>query len=322
MTTRFRVVDHSLTGQRFRTVSPASHQYMSAAQAALRSQLTGEQSNPFQSNYSNMPMNPTPGGSDGAAGIGAGVGLDNPAQYLQGGPNAGPGGLPGSTINDALGPGTELGARFRQSALGTAIADQLGSSHDPLRRFGGKSWNGLFGVGGQLSGRGRWSQWVSEGRHHGEHGWKVSGDLAAFASKLAKFFGVGIPESVPWFIHAGKKVQWTLEHPGMNLKYYGKLQSDFDPNQWVESPTVGRGGTVGYYPTATPEQSGGHATFSALMLNQLAEAWRRMQQQAHSPAGSDAAGGGGTSTAPERLFLHGMKHPFDWVAAPQWRAGG
>jgi hypothetical protein len=71
---------------------------------------------------------------------------------------------------------------------------------------------------------------------------------------------------------------------------------------------------AGYYPTATPEQHGGHAMSSALLLDTLAEVYRRMQQQAHSPAGSDAGAGAGTSAAPERLFLHGMKHWYDMVA--------
>ncbi len=320
MTTRFRVVDHAATGQRYRTVRlPGQNpQYMSAAQAALRSQLTGEQSNPFQSNFSPTPMNPTPGGgSDGASAVAAMAGL--PGRPSAFGTHKGRHGFPVPNIFNPIGPGTHLGSVLQMSDAGRLVAGEIGAQYP-----GPGGQLDPFAVGGRLYGRGTALQRVSTppGSDPNADHWVVPG-----------WDNYRIAAGAVWDTLSGKTsilpatYRRTLQDLGkLMVKVANKISKDpfpFAPDP-LEYP-VGPDGPVspspldpsvggaGYYPTMTPEQSGGHAMSSALLLDTLAEAYRRMQEQAHLPAGSDAGGGGGTSTAPERLFLHG-KHTFSWVA--------
>ncbi len=342
MTTRFRVVDHAATGHRYRTVRlPGQNpQYMSAAQAALRSQLTGEQSNPSKDNFSNPAMNPTPGGgSDGASAVAAMAGFPGKPAWL--GTHKNRYGISVPNIYNPIGPGTRLGSVLQQSDAGREFASLMN------QRRGGSdvgSYGNLFGVGARLSGRGTAGEWASQGYPTGEG--KSLADLASNVSsaydtlqvdraqyevlQAAGYFarhpgegaaadrGIAMDEAnLTWAQSVFRRAVWERSRPARDVasKWAGTIAgvvgSVLDPNpDWIISP-VGPGGD---YPTATPEQSGGHAMSSALLQDTLAEAWRRMKQQAHSPAGSVAGGGGGTSVAPERLFLHGMKHPYDWVA--------
>ncbi len=337
MTTRFRVVDHAATGQRFRTVSPASHQYMSAAQAALRSQLTGEQSNPSKSNFSPMPMTPTPGGgSDGASAVAAMAGL--PGRPSAFGTHKNRYGFDVSNMLDNPAAAyTELGAALQQSEGGRQVAAMIGAQYPGP---GSMSQLDPFAVGGRLYGRGTALQRVSGGKHWYSTALALAGSYADFQAGLAKAEAAGALGSVVGLatkryvspavaddpavfaaafsfgasVGAGHYLRGYIDTHRKGAKGTKGGTKEFDP--WSGN-LYGRradGGASGDMPTTTPEQSGGHAMSTALLLDTLAEALRRRQEQAHLPAGSDAGGGGGTSTAPERLFLHGMKHWYDMVA--------
>ncbi len=347
MTTRFRVVDHAATGHRYRTVRlPGQNpQYMSPAQAALRGQLTGEQSNPFQSNFSPMPMTPTPGGgSDGASAVAAMAGLaGRPSAF---GTHKNRYGFDVSNMLDNPAAAyTELGAALQQSEGGRQVAAMIGAQYPGP---GSMSQLDPFAVGGLLYGRGMWSQWASDpnqgtggtgptqnGQQRGRNDDKVQAIIEYGSMVFGEVFldavGGAILSALTWAPsdspirkkpHRGGRrggggAGGTSGGGGPGGASGGGAGGgtwEFDP--WSGN-LYGRradGGASGNYPTATPEHSGGHARSTALVLNQLAEALRRWQNQAHMPAGSDAGRGGGTSTAPERLFLHGMKHWYDVVA--------
>ncbi len=221
-------------------------------------------------------------------------------------------------IFSPLDPGTRLGSVLQMSDAGRLVAGHINAQH------GGASVSNPFGVGQLLYGRGMASQWVSES--YLDRFWRShetlrrdlhTGAKAVLTSSVSSLVGLtvatglkaaGAPAPV-----AGAVGWVAAAKTGVALGLY-LSNKEFDP--W-SGDFYGRradGGASGDMPTTTPEQSGGHAMSSALLLDTLAEAYRRMQQQAHSPAGPDAAAGGGSSTAPERLFLHGMKHPYDMVA--------
>ncbi len=356
MTTRFRVVDHAATGQRYRTVSPASHQYESPARAKIAAELAQGQPGKFDSTFGSIPWSPTGGGADVEGNLLAMAGLPGTPSAF--GTHKGRHGFPVPNIFNAIGPGTRLGSVLQMSDAGREFASLMNQ-----RRGGsdGGSYGNLFGVGGRLYGR-TWGtglvadpnngtggtggtgatsrrygnsdpqryggQGGTSGGYGGSHGagggpsgpptpgqgaaTHLLRDLKAEAEADAEVFS--------WGEHVAFPVGKAAAHLTMRgLSLLNKFKSLFEypvgPDGSVSpSPLDPSVGGAGYYPTMTPEQSGGHAMSSALLLDTLAEAYRRMQEQAHLPAGSDAGGGGGTSTAPERLFLHGMKHWYDAVA--------
>ncbi len=336
MTTRFRVVDHAATGQRYRTVSPASHQYESPARAKIAAELAQGQPGKFDSTFGSIPWSPTGGGADVEGNLLAMAGLPGTPSAF--GTHKGRHGFPVPNIFNAIGPGTLLGAVLQMSDAGREFASLMNQRRGGS---GGMSQRDPFGVGGRLYGRPTGNEAVSEGGGGGSEGTSGDGRPARMESEGEKDtyteFAVGVlvaagfeavAEGAATWRAASKFVKAGVTHIIAGAAGWGVSKGmsagggaggtsgteEFDP--WSGN-LYGRradGGASGNYPTATPEHSGGHARSTALVLNQLAEALRRWQNQAHMPAGSEAGGGGGTAMAPERLFLHGMKHWYDMVA--------
>ncbi len=141
---------------------------------------------------------------------------------------------------------------------------------------------------------------------------------------------VGLPLTDPPRAHWSPKdfvraVKWVMQVRGIiNAVIKRNMPPVFIPLHPIPTAyPVGPGGPVspspltpnaGYYPSGTGAEHSGHPHVSLLMGLALAEAVKRIGQQAHSPSGSESGEGAGTSTAPERMFLHGMKHWYDMVA--------
>ncbi len=289
----------------------------------MRSALAQAQPGPFGDSYGTNPASPGAGGSDVEGGLASSVGLTNPSSQWSGGPHAGPGGLPGSSLNDAFGAGTLLGALGGMSDAGRAVA---GMSHAHHGGPGGIS--DPFGVGQILYGRGMGTQLVADQSVAQEF---VDVWVAAMVSVYLhrcfdlikgggiKGYNMSWQEDFTWR-ETMQKVDVVLRHRLDTLESDPRFQAaiaggtkEFDPWYGILYGQRGDGGATGNYPRVTPGQSG-RPTVSLYMTQHFAEALKRMGQQAHSPDGSDSGGRTGTSTAPARLFFHGAKHWYDVVA--------
>ncbi len=291
-------------------------QYVSAAQAAARGELAQGQPGMFGDTYGTNPASPGAGGSDVEGGLASSVGLTNPSSQWSGGPHAGPGGLPGSSLNDAFGAGTLLGALAGMSEAGRAVA---GMSHAHHGGPGGMS--NPFGVGGMLYGRRMGLELVSDPNSRtgsSDDRWArygLSGSTVRNIHQTAKYVTVGSVGAL--FNDLGGPVAGLLAGA---YTFYELNRADaqmgankeFDPWYGILYGQRGDGGATGNYPRVTPGQSG-RPMVSLYMMQHFAEALKRMGQQAHSPDGSDS-GGGGRSAAPQRLFFHGAKHWYDVIA--------
>ncbi len=314
--------------QRRGEATPVRHpgpkqQYVSAAQAAARGELALGQPGMFGDTYGTNPASPGAGGSDVEGGLASSVGLTNPSSQWSGGPHAGPGGLPGSSLNDAFGAGTLLGALAGMSEAGRAVA---GMSHAHHGGPGG-GMSDPFGVGQILYGRGMGTQLVSAGKKgsafHRLMSWvtgphpegdaifngMAKGALGGVVASLVSDVPLGEAGMLVGGLLGWRDYEKSKSHSAPKPKSGTK---EFDPWYGIMYGQRGDGGATGNYPRVTPGQSG-RPTVSLYMMQHFAEQLKRMGEQAHGPDGSDS-GGGGRSAAPQRLFFHGAKHWYDVVA--------
>ncbi len=328
MPTSFRSVAYGATRHRVVRHPGPKQQYVSAAQAAARGELAQGQPGMFGDTYGTNPASPGAGGSDVEGGLASSVGLgSNP--FKAGITRQG---QVYSNIYNPAGVGTLFGAALRQSGGGAAVAQQIGQHYG--LDFGNQN---PFRVGGPLYARGTPAQWVSQegagggggsepqsgsGRpqHFDQGDWDQAIVDVLVAAAVA--YGAGQVKAFPGKTLLTAAAIYEVVHAVNTIIWGGASGSGTggDGGQGGSSGTeypVGPGSGVspkpGYYPRVTPGQSG-RPTTSLLMRLALVEAIKRIGQQAHSPRGSDSGGGGGTSTAPERLFFHGAQHWYDVVA--------
>jgi hypothetical protein len=253
---------------------------------------------------------------------GLGLGIHTPAS-----PTIGPNG-PTSSYSSPVGPGTSGGAFLGISGGGRALQQLIGSHYG--LGLGQRSWGEMFGPGGRFGHRGI-GQWVSDpygGPLAPERGPSAPSpaptshstvyDNMRVAGSLLRAWASGRLSTTP------QNVKTAMRDFAQFVVKAGRLI----PLPELEYP-VGPGGPVSpspFYPTVegsagriSPEEAATmlHRLMSQQRWGASAPWWQN--QWLYSPtASSTGSGGGGTSTAPERLLLGGMKHPYDWVAGVRY----
>ncbi len=327
MPTSFRSVAYGATRHRVVRHPGPKQQYVSAAQAAARGELAQGQPGMFGDTYGTNPASPGAGGSDVEGGLASSVGLTNPSSQWSGGPHAGPRGLPGSSLNDAFGAGTLLGALAGMSEAGRAVQALWNSQHPGP----GGGMSNPFGVGQILYGRGTPGQWVSqEGSGGGGNSSGGGGSEPQSGSGRRQQFHAQSPASDAQ-AERNQRLMYAVGRDtlvigaGILLNRYAFPLGFVWGAYWFPKSSGTNGGATKYpvgpgapvspsplYPRVTPGQSG-RPTVSLYMMQRFAEQLKRIGEQAHSRRGGPD-GGGGTSTAPESLFFHGARHWYDVVA--------
>jgi hypothetical protein len=224
------------------------------------------------------------------------------------------------------------------SGGGRALQQLIGSHYG--FNFGGKSWGDLTGPSGRFGHVGTHLNWVGDpntdgsggtsGRGGGSEGTSGTGRPQRMESEAEKKFWNHVAVDAVGFAVGGPTVRGLLGIAAAEgLQYFlNRGSGDPDPD-WVISPAAGAEAGLSssdQYPAfgTQPGRFSPQEMAAALHRLQRQQNWGRRapwwgNQWVHSPraSGSSSTEGHGTSAAPERVVLRGMKHPNDWVAFSQ-----